>query len=123
MKTQKIISTLILTITGLAMAFGQAKTKEFKVYGNCGMCEQRIEKAAKSVEGVTSAQWDQKSEYIKVAYNDSKTNLDAIHKAIAAVGHDTKKAKASDKTYNELPACCKYSRKKGKDSQCNHHDH
>ncbi|MCC7464848.1 MAG: copper chaperone, partial [Saprospiraceae bacterium] len=28
-------------------------TAKFKVYGNCGMCEKRIEKAAK-IEGVSS---------------------------------------------------------------------
>jgi hypothetical protein len=28
------------------------------------------------------------------------------------VGHDTKKYKAKDEVYEELPACCKYDRTK-----------
>lgn len=32
-----------------SVVFAQAKTGKFEVKGNCGMCEDRIEKAAKSV--------------------------------------------------------------------------
>ena len=37
-----------------------------------------------------------------------ETNNETIQKAITHSGHDTEKTKADDKTYNELPACCKY---------------
>jgi len=36
--------------------------------------------------------------------------LDKIEVAVAKVGQDTKMHKADDKTYNELPGCCKYNR-------------
>jgi len=35
-----------------------------------------------------------------------------IHEAIAAVGHDTEKVKATDEAYEELHTCCKYPRDK-----------
>lgn len=36
--------------------------------------------------------------------------MDDIQKAIAKVGHDAGKHKASDEVYDRLPGCCKYER-------------
>ncbi|MFU8842338.1 MAG: heavy-metal-associated domain-containing protein [Bacteroidales bacterium] len=88
----------------------QPGTSEFKVYGNCGMCKARIEKAAKT-DGVTSAVWDKDTKILKVKYQPSKIRVATIHKNIAEAGHDTEKEKASDETYNSLPACCHYKRR------------
>jgi len=33
-------------------------TDSYGVRGNCGICKNTIEKAANSVEGVTTANWD-----------------------------------------------------------------
>lgn len=88
----------------------KTKTETLKVLGKCNMCKSRIEKTAKT-EGVTSASWDPKTEFLTVSYDPSKTSTDAIAKKMAAVGHDTEKYKADDKTYASLPACCHYDRK------------
>lgn len=80
----------------------------FSVSGNCEMCKERIEKAAKSVKGVLSASWDVNTRKMNVEYNSKETSKDAIQKAIAKVGHDTEKVKANDNVYNNLPDCCKY---------------
>ncbi|MCF8331953.1 MAG: heavy-metal-associated domain-containing protein [Bacteroidales bacterium] len=93
--------------TNKATLKGGEKTT-FKVYGNCGMCENRIEKTAKSMDGVTSAKWDKESEMLTITYDPDKVELMSVHKALAEVGHDTKKVKADDKTYSGLPGCCKY---------------
>lgn len=79
-----------------------------KVQGLCEMCKDRIEKTAKSVAGVSSANWDLKAKELHLNFDPKKTNLDAVSKAIAKAGHDTEKHKADDKTYNSLPSCCKY---------------
>lgn len=84
------------------------KHATFMVYGNCEMCKDRIETAAKSVKGVTSADWNIETKQLHVEYDGSQTSLDAIHMAIAKVGHDTDKMKADDKIYNSLPSCCLY---------------
>ena len=100
-------------ILGISSVFAQdAKTEKFKVYGNCGMCETRIEKAVKAIDGVSAADWDKKTKMIDVTFDGEKTNLDKIHQAIADVGHDTDLKKADDKTYADLPGCCLYDRKK-----------
>jgi len=80
----------------------------FGVSGSCDLCKERIENAAKSVEGVSSAVWDLKTKKITVEFNSSQTNLNAIAKVIAQAGHDTEKIKATDKAYNQLPECCLY---------------
>jgi len=84
------------------------KQTSFAVSGNCGMCKDRIEEAAKSVKGVLTAGWNSKSKKIEVSYDGSLESVAAIQKAIAKVGHDNGKYKADDKVYNSLPACCKY---------------
>ncbi|WOD44161.1 heavy-metal-associated domain-containing protein [Hwangdonia lutea] len=80
----------------------------FGVRGNCGMCKKTIEKAANSVDGVASANWDVDKKKIDVTFNDTKTDAMAIHKAIAASGYDTEKATGDLEAYENLPDCCKY---------------
>jgi periplasmic mercuric ion binding protein len=83
------------------------KTDVIKVSGNCGMCKERIETAAK-VDGVSKAEWNTETKKLTLAYNPSKVKSDDVQKKIAAAGHDTEKFKADDKAYNSLPGCCKY---------------
>lgn len=80
----------------------------FSVKGACDMCKQRIETAAKHVNGVQSAQWDKEAQMVHLQYNPQKTSADAISKAIAKAGHDTDKYKAEQAVYDQLPGCCKY---------------
>jgi copper chaperone CopZ len=87
------------------------KTETLKVSGKCEMCKTRIEKAVKG-EGATSASWDQKAQLLTVSFDPSKTNLDAIGKKLAAIGHDNEKFKATDEAYEKLPGCCHYDRVK-----------
>lgn len=111
MKT-KLNLILACMFLGMASLIAQdVKTEKFKVFGNCGMCEKRIEKAATSLDGVTKADWDKETKMIEVTFDSKQTNIDDIHKTIAAVGHDTEKEKAKDSVYDELPGCCQYERK------------
>lgn len=80
----------------------------FGVRGNCGMCKKTIEKAALSVDGVSSAKWDREKKKIDVSFDEKKTNEMAIHKAIAASGYDTEKVASNEEAYDKLPGCCKY---------------
>ena len=82
-----------------------------EVLGNCGMCKDRIEKAAFSVKGVKYASWDIPSGQLRLVYNGLKTNLDVIEMQIATSGHDTENHKTTVEIYDKLPACCQYVRK------------
>jgi mercuric ion binding protein len=96
----------------LSPAFAQdLKTDSFKVFGNCGMCKNRIEKAV-ATEGIKTADWNIDSKMMTVVYDPAKTTNDAIQKRIAFVGHDTEQQQAVDSVYQKLPGCCLYDRKK-----------
>lgn len=88
-----------------------AQTAQFQVWGNCGMCEKTIEKAAKSVDGVTAADWDVDTHQFSVTYDPAKTSVEKVHQAIAAVGYDTDQVRGNDKAYSKLHSCCQYERK------------
>ncbi len=78
------------------------------VSGNCDLCKERIESAAKSLSGVTLAEWSTETKKLDLQYDASKVNSDDIQKAIAKAGHDTEKFKAYDVDYKKLPGCCLY---------------
>jgi periplasmic mercuric ion binding protein len=84
----------------------------FMVYGNCGMCERRIEGALSKVKGVYSADWDVDTKVVTVQYDDATISLDDIKKKVAEAGHDTDKFRAKDEVYGNLPGCCQYERPK-----------
>ncbi|MEI6684304.1 MAG: heavy-metal-associated domain-containing protein [Bacteroidota bacterium] len=103
-----LVGMLFLSMTTV-FAFG-AKTEKIKVYGNCGSCKTRIEKAAHSVKGVTQASWDKTDGMLTVTFDETKASVSKIEEAVAKVGHDTDHFKADDKTYDKLPGCCQYDR-------------
>jgi len=111
----KKISLAVLFAGALAsQSFAQKaidSTAVVKVLGNCGMCEERIEKAAFG-KGVKSAEWDVENQMLTVVFNPKKTDLLTIEKRISSVGHDTENTRSNDKTYNSLHGCCQYDRPK-----------
>ena len=119
MKTIKLFLLTIMLATIGGTLFAQTtsgipanhKTETFKVWGNCDMCKARIEKAVKS-DGVTAADWNTKTKLLAVTFDPSKTNVDALSKKLASVGHDTEKYKATQEVYEKLPGCCQYERAK-----------
>lgn len=117
----KVLSLIALFVLGTVSVFAANKTEKIEVKGNCGMCESRIEKAVKAVDGVSKADWDKTTKKLEVTFDDAKTSVDKIEVAVAKVGHDTPHHKASDDVYNKLPDCCKYDRAEAKtDSHAGH---
>jgi periplasmic mercuric ion binding protein len=110
MKTLKIFSLLaVLLATSYASIAQSTKTETIAVSGNCGMCKNTIEKAAKKA-GATDAAWDMDTKTLTVTYNSPATNAAKIQQGIAAAGYDTRDFKATDAAYNKLHGCCKYER-------------
>lgn len=110
MKKTIVIMFSALMMLGIQNLYAETKSDKFKVSGNCGMCEKRVEKAALGVKGVSKADWNKDSKVMVVDFDASKTSLDKVEAAIAKVGHDTPIYKADAKTYASLPACCQYDR-------------
>ncbi|MBN1415183.1 MAG: heavy-metal-associated domain-containing protein [Bacteroidales bacterium] len=110
MKTKSVYVAIIMALMSTGALSAQLKTEKFKVFGNCSMCETRIEKAAKSVEGVSFADWNKETKMMDVSFDSVKTDVHKVHMAIANAGHDTEMHRANDDVYNALPACCRYDR-------------
>ena len=107
MKIMIAISVLLST-TGNAQ-IKNAKTESVKIYGNCGMCETKIEKAG-NIKKIANVDWNQKTQMATLTYDATKTNQDEILKRIALVGYDSDKFLAPDDVYNNLHGCCQYDR-------------
>lgn len=110
MKTKILSAILLLGLGSFTLFAGSVKTEKFKVAGNCGLCKTRIEKAAKSVTGVSEAVWNKDTKIVEVTYDPDETKILKVHEAIAKAGHDTEMVRADDETYASLPGCCKYER-------------
>ena len=87
----------------------QVAEASFKVFGNCGMCKDRIEKAAKEVNGVKTVEWNKDTKMLKLTH-DNDLDINDVHNAVASVGHDTEVVRAEDAVYEGLHSCCKYER-------------
>jgi outer membrane protein OmpA-like peptidoglycan-associated protein len=70
---------LVTKSCGNAQETNDSLTKvEFKVYGNCGMCEKTIEGSLNGQDGIGNADWDRETKMITVNYNPEKLNENKI---------------------------------------------
>lgn len=110
------------TILGMMLLFVALSTQaqgkknknakyDFEVNGNCEQCKKRIEKAAFSVSGVKSAEWNMDDHMLHLIINEEKCSVMDVKKAIAKAGHDTDGVRAADADYEKLHHCCLYERK------------
>ena len=107
MKIMIAISVLLSTTSNAQIK--NAKTESVKIYGNCGMCETKIEKAG-NIKKIANVDWNQETQMATLTYDATKTNRDEILKRIALVGYDSDKFLAPDDVYNNLHGCCQYDR-------------
>lgn len=117
-----ILSVMMIAAIGLTSCKSEKKetTKEVKtevvattsatfgVRGNCGMCKTTIEKAVNAIDGVAKANWDKDKKKIDVSFDETKTDVMAVHNAIANSGYDTDKVMGNLEAYKGLPGCCQY---------------
>ena len=83
---------------------------EIIVLGNCGMCKDRIERAAFSVRGVRRANWDQEKQMLTLTFRSNRTDQETIERTIAKAGHDTENFITDEETHANLHHCCIYPR-------------
>jgi copper chaperone CopZ len=104
-----MLATFILLSIAVNSQIKNAKTETVKIYGNCGMCETKIENAG-NIKKVAKVDWDQDSKMATLTYDTTKTNPDEILKRIALAGYDSDKFLAPDDVYDNLHGCCQYDR-------------
>ncbi len=110
MKTIRSFSLVLFTfVFALTTRAQDSREESFKVSGNCGMCKNTIEKAAKTA-GVDYADWNKETKVLTIRYKSESTNAAKVQEEIAKAGYDNAGAKATKESYDKLPACCKYDR-------------
>lgn len=112
MKATSFFATISFLLTGLLANAQQpaVKSEKIKVWGNCGMCQKHIEKAAKEA-GATTASWNKDTKMLSVKYDASKTSNKKIQEFVANAGYDTRDLSGNDEAYQKLDECCQYDRK------------
>jgi copper chaperone CopZ len=105
---KQIITLFALFLMQFSFAQDKNARATIEVDGVCGMCKERIEKAAIKTKGVKSAVWSIQTHELALIYDARKTNLDSISSHVAAVGHDTKAIKATEEAYLSVHDCCRY---------------
>ena len=104
-----MIAILVL-LSGVSNAqIKNAKTESVKIFGNCGMCKTKIEKAG-NLKNIAKVDWDADTKMATLTYDETKTSQDEILKRIALVGYDSEKFLAPADVYSKLPGCCQYDR-------------
>lgn len=78
-----------------------------KTSAQCGMCEDRIEKALAYERGVKEFDLNLEDKKATVVFKTQKTSADKLRKAISDVGYDADDVSADPEAYKDLPACCK----------------
>lgn len=107
-----IISIFFALTSNASTILSNSETATFKVFGNCGMCKERIEGALKKNINIQKADWNEDTKMISVSYDPQMISLTEIHNIIASVGYDTEKTKGNDAAYKKLHGCCQYERRK-----------
>lgn len=103
---KRLFIALAVIAISLSSSAQESATTTFKVWGNCGMCKQTIEKAAKT-EGVSAATWNVETKVLELTYQPGKTTPEKVQQKIAATGYDTEKITGDNKAYDKLHGCCK----------------
>lgn len=101
--------TLLLSVTTTNAQIKNSTSESFKISGNCGMCEEKIENAG-NIKKISKVDWNQDTGIAMLTYDSKKTNPDEILKRIALVGYDNEKFLAPDDVYKNLSGCCQYER-------------
>jgi len=109
----KLLFSIVALMVLSTISFAQiknSKTETLKVYGNCGMCKTKIEKAG-TQKKLSKTVWNEETAMATITYDSKKTTANDILKNIALVGYDSDNFLAPDAVYENLHGCCQYERK------------
>ncbi len=106
-----MMAILLLSGTTTIAQIKNKKTESLKIYGNCGMCNAKIEKSGK-IKNVAYVIWNKDNQIAMVSLDSLKTSKNEILKRVALAGYDSETFLAPNDTYANLPMCCQYDRPK-----------
>ena len=117
----KHIFTIILTSTMVISVYAQTKDSKKAAVPTplsmmetielptmkCGMCERKITKAIKSVDGVENVDVNAKTRTAVVTFNSTRASLEKVETAISTIGYTANKRDRNPAAYEKLHSCCK----------------
>jgi copper chaperone CopZ len=109
LKKIMMVALTVLAITQSNAQIKNAKIETVKIYGNCGMCKSKIDKAG-SQKNIAEVVWNKDTKMATLTYDAKKTNQEDILKKIALAGYDSDFFLAPEKAYSSLNGCCQYDR-------------
>jgi len=89
---------------------GEAHTSIDVPTAQCQSCVSTIKKAVKKVDGVNSVDVNLKDKFTHVHFQEEKTSVEKLEKAIAKAGYDANDVERNEKAHDNLPACCQLER-------------
>jgi hypothetical protein len=109
LKKIMMVAFMLLSITQSNAQINNAKIETVKIYGNCGMCKSKIDKAG-SQKNIAEVVWNKDTKMATLTYDAKKTNQEEVLKKIALAGYDSDFFLAPEKVYSSLNGCCQYDR-------------
>ena len=106
----KILSSILCSIIILTLVTSCGDKVKAEINLNtiqCGMCVNKIKNSLNDLDGIVKVDVNLDKKVGFVTYNATMLDLAAIENAIASIGYDANKTKASTAAYNKLDACCK----------------
>ncbi len=114
MKAQFLFGTLLFLLATFQLNAQEGAGKKGKkvkasiqTSAVCDGCKFRLESNVKKIDGVKSAVLNLGNKQMKVQFDNSLTNIEAIRQVISATGYDADDVKADPAALEKLPACCK----------------
>ena len=108
MKKAIIIATMGMILGFVACSSEEAKHADVALSTvQCGMCEKTIESGMAKIDGIAKFDVDLNEKVGHVTYKASVINLEAIEKAVSALGYQANNTKADPTAYEALAPCCK----------------
>jgi copper chaperone CopZ len=106
LKKSFVIIVFFAVLSIAASAAESLKTIEIKTSAVCEMCQERIEKAVKELDGIKSASLSIETKIVKVEYDELKVKPEDIKEKISKAGYDADDVRKDKKAYKKLPKCC-----------------
>lgn len=100
---------LLLSVTVASAQMKNSKTENVKIFGNCGMCKSKIEKAG-TQKDISVVDWNKDTKMATLSFDSKKTTSKEILERIAVAGYDSEEIHAEKEAYSKLPKCCQYDR-------------
>jgi len=118
LKLISIVISLFLVMGANAQKASSIKVVSIQTNGTCLPCKEKIEQGLAFEKGVKDVEYDLATAIVKVTYNEKKTDVEKLRKAINKLGYTAD----GQKPENEKKSDCNHNHKKEEKHSCGEGD-